>query len=665
MNLLTPSGYKNINDVNIGDELIAYDIVSGDIILNHLEQKYLWTHDMLPAIPEQGYFDENGDWIITEPAQTSQQVFDSIYGEWKFYKINNTWTLFHLQSVWANMNITNASLLQIGDIMYNGDNNDVIVTSIEEINLSEWWRLEVSGDSSYISEDLTLHNASRYWVGGGSSTNWNATTNTNWSGTSGGANNASVPTSVDDVLFDALGNSSSVISATITILSINISSGYTATMTHNAVLTIAGNVTLGANYTIAGTSGITISAASTITSNGKTFPNNVTFSNTNTKTLVGNFTILGSLTISNTTAINKTIAEIIYVNGLVSNADTTGSIEIRLIGGTWSGGSTIWNYISITLDGNVTLSGTIGYYGAVGNTFKYISGTITTTGSTIRFGENFQSIDLSAVTFNNVQFNGPTTRTLVSDLNMSGSISSIFSTPVINATSTQKINCNGITGTIGGTISGTADINLLGGTWGGTNVTTIASNLNINGNVTITGFVPYSTRTIKYISGTLTLTGSTIGFTNCTIDLAGVTWNNIQFYNSTYTLNSQLVSNTIQLFTFSTMTFAGAFSWTCNTLTTVNNSTGSVLLVNGLTYTINTSFNTTSVASGIYTFQSNSGTIKAKLVLGYNATCSATANFTRIDASGGRTINTWNGVVTDSINVRSFTDLLTTSKSFV
>ncbi|MFH1049074.1 MAG: hypothetical protein V1732_05425 [Patescibacteria group bacterium] len=32
--------------------------------------------------------------------------------------------------------------------------------------------------------------ASRYWVGGGSSTNWNATSPTNRSATDGGANNA-------------------------------------------------------------------------------------------------------------------------------------------------------------------------------------------------------------------------------------------------------------------------------------------------------------------------------------------------------------------------------------------------------------------------------------------------------------------------------------------
>ena len=43
--------------------------------------------------------------------------------------------------------------------------------------------------------------ANRYWVGGTGT--WNGTNTTNWSATSGGSSGASVPTSVDDVFFDA------------------------------------------------------------------------------------------------------------------------------------------------------------------------------------------------------------------------------------------------------------------------------------------------------------------------------------------------------------------------------------------------------------------------------------------------------------------------------
>src|SRR3990167_5450854 len=81
--------------------------------------------------------------------------------------------------------------------------------------------------------------ASRYWVGGGASSNWNATGNTNWSATSGGANNASVPTASDDVFFDSnSGTGNSVISASHSIKSLDCT-GYAGTLTHNAIRTLS------------------------------------------------------------------------------------------------------------------------------------------------------------------------------------------------------------------------------------------------------------------------------------------------------------------------------------------------------------------------------------------------------------------------------------------
>lgn len=94
----------------------------------------------------------------------------------------------------------------------------------------------------------TAFAASRYWVGGGSSANWSATGNTNWSATSGGANNASVPSSGDDVFFDGVGGgaSNSTLDTSFTINSIDFN-GYSNTFTHETgniatvILTIAGS----------------------------------------------------------------------------------------------------------------------------------------------------------------------------------------------------------------------------------------------------------------------------------------------------------------------------------------------------------------------------------------------------------------------------------------
>ena len=46
----------------------------------------------------------------------------------------------------------------------------------------------------------------RYWVGGGSSTNWNATGNTNWSTYDGGSNNAPIPVDGDNVFLKSSAN---------------------------------------------------------------------------------------------------------------------------------------------------------------------------------------------------------------------------------------------------------------------------------------------------------------------------------------------------------------------------------------------------------------------------------------------------------------------------
>lgn len=78
----------------------------------------------------------------------------------------------------------------------------------------------------------------RYWVGG--TGNWDAATTTHWSATSGGAGGASVPTSVDTVIFDTLSNATA----------------YTMTLT-SSTGTRFGSLTMGApltgNITWAGT----------------------------------------------------------------------------------------------------------------------------------------------------------------------------------------------------------------------------------------------------------------------------------------------------------------------------------------------------------------------------------------------------------------------------
>jgi hypothetical protein len=547
MNILTPTGYKNIEDVNIGDELIAYDINTGVIIINTLLKKELWANDMLPSNPpmyQSVYNEETLEYeeVLVYDGMSSEEVFQETHGDWKFYEINGTWKLYKDQSIWSNMKVVHIFDLKIGDVVYDDEDNDVIVTSIVECVEPSWWRLEVSGDHSYISDNLQLHNASRYWQKQNASFNWNATGPTNWGSASGVSDGASVPTSVDDVFFDGVGangNINSIISATITVLSYTVTSGYTATMTFNATLTVSTNITLSTPYTLAGSSGISNTGSGTITSNGKIWSLPFSFIGTITKTLVGNLTITGLISYTSATNItfNRTTTEEVIVSNLFATTavlSIVGTAILRIVGGTI-------NITNGTLGGTTILDGNIVFTVAnVNNSLTYQSGNITGT----RF-------------------------------------------------------------------------------------------LKINGAVTL----------------------DTNGMSFITVDVSN---------NVTVTLNSTL--NVTGTFTLSfNNTFAGTSGFIVGTLSKVLSSGGSLTLTlqNGVTYIINNSFITRNTQNSNNAITSNDATLRANLILTNGATCNVGGNFTRINATGGRTINTWNGTVTNCLNVRNFTDFQGVSNTII
>ena len=558
MQVLTPTGYVDINDLNVGDEVVAYDVNDGHLFTNILEGKVKWTYDMLPPVPPvyeldaEGniVYDEDGNPIILVPGKTSEEVFQETYGDWKFYLINGTWVLYCNQSVWANMNVVHASELQIGDIIYDDQDQDVTITSIEEVTAPDWWRLQISGDHSYISDNLTLHNASRYWVGGGSSSNWNATVNTNWGSSSGGPNNATIPSSVDDATFDGAGsngNTNSTISADITILSLNITTGYTSTMTHNQIVTIAGNITLSTAYTIAGTNRITISGNSTVNTNGKTWPNNVLIGGV-TITLASDFNILGSLTTSGSTGtFNTSTGSKLYISGglAVTGGILAGTVDVYLLGGTWTSSYQTAN--NVFIQGDVTFSGSVSYGYASGNkTLKYVSGTVTTTGSTLFISGQAQ-LDVNGITFNNVTFSSAYTHTLLSNLSLSGLLSNSAAVTINRTTAETVTVAGGISIGTSSAISGTAAIYVTGGTLSSGNSGSILNNsLFLNGNITMGTNFYYSTGTLTYLSGTITTTGSTLNISGpTTFNTSGMSWNNIFTGNTaaTHVLLSNLTAN--------------------------------------------------------------------------------------------------------------------------
>lgn len=387
--------------------------------------------------------------------------------------------------------------------------------------------------------------ASRYWIGGGTNSNWNASPTTNWSATSGGAVRVAAPTIADDVFFDgagASGNSASIISATISCLSLTISAGYTNTITHNAVLTISSNWAMHSGFTIAGSSSITLSSttACLLTSGGKTWPNALTLSNNKTITLSGNFTVNGLVTLSNIITLTPTTTDKLYfAGGLTLNGELKGTVVVDFTGGTLTS-SNIAGYsmtVNYRFAGNVTIAGVIRHQ--QNNTITYISGTINSGSSTLLFISN----------------------------------------------------------------------------------------------------------------------------TTTTFDTDGITWNIIESGNTNiFSLSSQLTANTILSST--SLTFTGVAGFTVGTFSETNISAATVTLKESINYTITSSLSAFSSRNGSsLIFVSSHASTKANLILQNGASCACLANFTRIDSSGGRPIRSFNGTITDCINIQSFNDLATVASA--
>ena len=114
--------------------------------------------------------------------------------------------------------------------------------------------------------------ADRYWVGGTAA--WDGTAGTKWALTSGGAGGEAVPTSADDVFFNA---ASGAVTCTISTgntgaKSINCT-GFTGTLTGTAAITVSGSVTLVAGMAYSFSGQMTLNGTGTLTSAGKTFNN--------------------------------------------------------------------------------------------------------------------------------------------------------------------------------------------------------------------------------------------------------------------------------------------------------------------------------------------------------------------------------------------------------
>ena len=248
---------------------------------------------------------------------------------------------------------------------------------------------------------------------------------------------------------------------------------------------------------------------------------------------------------------------------------------------------------------------------------------------------------------------------------MSGLLTTASSATVINKTASETFNIGGGM-TLGVALSGTAKIILTGGTWDHLSGVNVSNDLDLQGTITISGNVFYRIGTLTYVSGTITVTSSTLNLTSsCT--LIGGTYNNITLSNTsslTYTINTTTVNanGTLTIGTGGTTTFAGTAGFTVATLSCANTAATTINFKESITYTITSSLSAYLSRTGsIVLFTSSHASTKAILTLRNGASCNCLANFTRIDASNGRPIRSWNGTITDCTNIVTFQDLRTVS----
>ena len=213
--------------------------------------------------------------------------------------------------------------------------------------------------------------ADRYWVGG--TANWDNVAGTKWSATSGGAGGASVPTTSDDVFFNASSGSGTVTITTTNTGAKSINcTGFTGTIAGTANFVVLGNVTLsaGMGYTHIGI--MRFQATATLTTAGKTF-SGVQVNGSGITLTLGDALNISSRTIDVTQGTFDT-ANYTVTAGLISSSNTNtrtitlGSSTVTLNSTGWSTATTT----GLTLNANtssIVLSAASASLNSVGLTF--------------------------------------------------------------------------------------------------------------------------------------------------------------------------------------------------------------------------------------------------------------------------------------------------------
>lgn len=420
--------------------------------------------------------------------------------------------------------------------------------------------------------------ANRYWVGG--TGNWDASTTTHWGSASGVADNASVPTSSDDVIFDTLSNATAytcTVTATANCANISFTNPLTGALTFagSSALNVAGNFTIVSAITRTYTGVITFSATATgktVTLNSISFASAMTFNGVGGGwTLQDTFITTGTITVQNGTLNTNNVA----VTANAISMPFSGTKVLTL------GSST------------VTLTGSAGISITTTNT------TLNANTSTILLSATNTTVNIGGLTLNNLTYTGPASTSAGLNFTTNATFGGTFTVNGANGT-TQRALVKATT--MGTSITITAatvtitncdfqDITGAGaGSWNLSAITGLSGDCGGNSGITFT-----TPQTQYWVGGTGSWAtagewGTSTGGSGGRVPLPQ---DDVVFDANSFSAGSQTVTQNMQR-AGKNITFAGDGAGAVTNTPTFTPSTaaslfGSLTLVSGMTLTSSTS----------------------------------------------------------------------------
>ena len=321
--------------------------------------------------------------------------------------------------------------------------------------------------------------ATRYWVGG--SGNWDGTTTTHWSATSGGAGGTSAPTYLDDVVFNSASNATA----------------YTVTFANAAQVT---GYIVGTTLTVTAVTSGTLAVGQIISGNGLTLGTTITALGTGSGGT-------GTYTVNN----SQTYASSGTPGSIFANAPTCASMTV-----------------AGPASGNVTFSMTNQYYTVAGSMTLPASGlTITASGVNMQFYAAVSTT--STITTNGVALNSGTYFFGAGTFSLGSAFSNGSNGLSIGGTATLTTNNYNFTA---------ANVSFGAGTTGNLGSSTFSLNGTTGWGASATATVNAGTSTINCSNASPTFTGAgktyyNVSFTSTAIGTVSITgantYNNLTF----------------------------------------------------------------------------------------------------------------------------------------